>query len=83
MTLCDYAENPKKREGTRKRFVRVAALHVKGDERRMKVKMEKVVDITKKCFYIYNSDNSFVVYLQSNRHENCDVITFIANIGTF
>ena len=61
MTLCDYAENPKKREGTRKRSVRVAALHVKGDERRMKVKMEKVVDITKKCFHIYNS---FVVYLQ-------------------
>ena len=61
MTLCDYAENPKKREGTRKRSVRVAALHVKEDERRMKVKMEKVVDITKKCFYIYNS---FVVYLQ-------------------
>lgn len=80
MTLCDYAENPKKREGTRKRFVRVAALHVKGDEKRMKIKMEKVLDITKKCFYIYNS---FVVYLQGNRHENCDVITFIANIGTF
>lgn len=80
MTLCDYAENPKKREGTRKSFVRVAALHVKGDERRMKIKMEKVLDITKKCFYIYNS---CVVYLQNNRYENCDVITFIANIGTF
>ena len=61
MTLCDYAENPKKREGTRKRSVRVAALYVKGDERRMKIKMEKVLDITKKCFYIYNS---LVVYLQ-------------------
>lgn len=80
MTLCDYAENPKKREGTRKRSVRVATLHVKGDEKRMKIKMEKVLDITKKCFYIYNY---FVVYLQNNRHENCDVITFIANIGTF
>ena len=53
MTLCDYAENRKKREGTRKRSVRVAALHVKGDEKRMKIKMEKVLDITKKCFYIY------------------------------
>ena len=42
--------------------------------------MEKVLDITKKCFYIYNS---CVVYLQNNRYENCDVITFIANIGTF
>ena len=80
MTFCDYAENPRKREGTRKRFVRVAALNEKGDERRMKIKMEKVLDITKKCFYIYNS---FVVYLQRNCHENCDVITFIANIGTF
>ena len=42
--------------------------------------MEKVLDIKKKCFYIHNS---FVLYLQSNRHENCDAITFIANIGTF
>lgn len=80
MTLCDYAENPKKREGTRKRSVRVAALHVKGDERRMKVKMEKVIDITKKCFYIYNS---FVVYLQSNRHENCDVILSLSTLVHF
>ena len=80
MTLCDYAENHKKREGRRKSFVRVAASHVKGDERRMKVKMEKVIDITKKCFYIYNS---FVVYLQSNRHENCDVILSLSTLVHF
>ena len=42
--------------------------------------MKNAHDLTKKGFFIYNS---FVVYLQSKRHGNCDVIIFIANVGAF